>query len=108
MMAVAALQMLKSKVSMVGGVLVRLVTETEAQMVDYGTGSFTIANLADPRHTDLLFVGADGSQSMGADDGIAWVSGDDGTAGTRLFVGNLTMHSSEVPNAAFGIDWLLW
>src|SRR5262245_44506085 len=69
----------------------RLVTKTEAQTVNYGTGSFTIANVSNPGHTDLPFVGADGS-----------------TEGTRLFVGNLTLHSSEVPNTAFGIDWLLW
>jgi hypothetical protein len=75
--------------------LLFLVTETEAQTVDYGTGSFTLAGVSSvhttPDDTDLLFIGADGS-----------------TEGTRLFVGNLTVHSSEVPNTAFGIDWLLW
>jgi hypothetical protein len=51
------------------------ITETEAPMPDYGTGSFLISSIANP-------------------------------ASTRLFVGNLTMHS-EAPNAAPGVPELV-
>ena len=75
-------------------------------MPDYGSGSFLLKGVGDyGSHAEWVATPPFEPEGQSSETSLL---GQSSTEGTRLFVGNLTVHSSEVPNTAFGIDWLLW